>query len=124
MLVPGAVLCSCRAPRASENSLREHVEELKKRTIPSDTRVIAISDPKIGEWSATASWKIETDLSEAQYRRWVVSQLRLEWREPKAIDSRFVFLRDLNGDVESLTVEVRHGPSRLQVAVRLEIYPE
>lgn len=123
VLLAGSVLSSCAGPRDPEASLREHVEELKSRTVPSGAKVIGSSEPKVGEWSAIAKWEFETDWSEAEYRRWVVAQLHGEFGDPKVIESRVVFLGHFNGDTESVSAETISGPAKLHVRVSLKIYP-
>jgi len=103
--------------------VREHVEELKNRTIPPGGKIIANSNPNLGHWSATANWEFEADWSEREYRRWIIAQLHRGFGDPRMIKSRLVFLGRFNGDVETLTVGTTPGSSKLQVRVTLEIYP-
>jgi hypothetical protein len=123
-LLIALTLASCGSHADNKAFVREHVEDLKVRTIPERSRVIANSEVKFEDWGVSANWRFETEMSEADYRSWVQRQLPSELSEVKVKGHSLMLLREFEGDSQSLTLETVSEKPQLQIKVDLRILPK
>jgi len=117
-------LLSCAPKIDSDTYLQQEVSDLQRRTIPPDSRRINQHSFTRRELGASASWDFESDDAFDAYKSWVTSRLRPDFQARETINSRLRFSKDVQGDVETLSLETASSSGALHVAVKLEIYPD
>jgi hypothetical protein len=93
VLVLGIVAASC-GTTGNRTFIREHIEQVKARTILHAAVITANSETQFGQWAVSADWSFETNMSEADYRAWVQRQFDGQVNEAKAtkVDVLWPFL--------------------------------
>jgi hypothetical protein len=92
------------------DSVALEVARAVDRTAPGPQKP---SSPEIRRdgWSATASWEFETSMDWLRYQGWVEERLPGFDRRPSDSSGVVIFVRTLEGDVQTIRLEmVREGP--------------
>lgn len=104
--------------------LRQEIARVEQLTVPPGAPILISSGPDQGSTGATAHWEFSTEWSSVQYIRWVDPRLSDRFRALRATEFQLVFSRYLDGDSESVKIEVVSEHPRLNVRVTLEVYPD
>lgn len=124
VLVAWGTLPSCLSEVSSETHLQQEASHLQERTTPPDSRLVSQDPPTIQAGVACASWEFQTNYSADAYKRWLINRLQPDFQVHEAPNSGLRFNKYAQGDVEMLTVKTASSSGILQVAVKLEVYPD
>jgi hypothetical protein len=120
-----AVVCnSCGREVPTDSFVRDEMNSVRERTVPSDAVVDSSSDPKLNEYSIIANWEFETSEEKSVYMAWVSQQFQRDFTLKTSSETSAVFLKDFRGDVESVTIQTSSSNGRLHVRVTNSIYPD
>ena len=103
VLVTGGLI-SCASKTSPEQDFQQEAERLERRTVPSDGIIVNRSGPVQNNWTVSASWEVETKLTQADYTKWMVEQLQPEFKTAKKDDSLTLFKHEGN---DTQTIECR-----------------
>jgi hypothetical protein len=120
-------LCSspcCHRADDQDLSLRQEMARVEQLTVPPGGAILVSSGPDQGPTGATAHWDVSTESNAVQYMRWVGPRLSDRFRVLRITGSQLVFSRYLDGDSETIKIEVVSEHPRLQVHVTFELYPD
>jgi hypothetical protein len=105
------------------DSVALEVARAVDRTVPGPQKP---SSPEIGRdgWSATASWEFETTMDWLRYQGWVEERLPGFDRRPSGHSGVVIFVRTLEGDVQTIRLQViRVGsPTRIRATFTAEAW--
>ena len=77
----GIAMCnSCGNDAHSDSFVRDEMNSVRERTIPSDAVIGSSSDPTPTQYSVTADWEFETSEEKSAYLAWVSQQLQRDFR--------------------------------------------
>lgn len=116
VLLAGGLL-SCNSRSNLEQDFGKDVQIIERKTTPSEAEVIARSGPVRSNWSVTASWEIQTTLSKAEYSKWVISQLRPEFKVVSADEAQLTLSKHEDNDTD--VVECQFAPTKEKLHVRV-----
>ena len=119
-----AVCNSCRNEAHSNSFVRDEMNSVRERAIPSDAVIDSSSDPKLTQYSVIADWEFETSEDKSVYLAWVSRQLQRDFRLKASSESNMVFLKNYRGDVESVSIQTTPSNGKLHVRVTNSIYPD
>ena len=105
-------------------SLRQEMARVEQLTVPPGAPILTSSGPDRGPTGATAHREFSTESSSVRYIRWVNPRLRDNFRALRETLSQLIFSRYLDGESETIKIEVVSEGPRLQVRVSLEVYPD
>lgn len=125
VIFSGIALCnSCGNDAPSDSFVRDEMNSVRERTIPSDAVIGSSSDPKPTQYSVIADWEFETSEEKAVYLGWVSKQLQRDFRLKTSSESSLVFTKGFGGDSESVSIQTASSNGRLHVRVTNAIYPD
>jgi hypothetical protein len=116
-------LPSCTQKIDSDTYLQQQASELQQRTLPPDSRLVNQHPLTHQGLGASASWEFESSYAPDAYKSWVTGRLQPDFQVRETANSRLLFSKDAQGDVETLSLETAASSGTLHVAVKLEIYP-
>lgn len=119
----GACL-SCQSDRPMDGFLEQHSQELVDFTVPIDSSNMVHGSVQRTTWAEMASWEFDTKMSRAEYAEWVTAKLRDRIRLVSRTDSQLSFSRNLNGDMEAITVHLVPSGGNLHVRVEAVVSPD
>lgn len=115
---------SCGNNARSDSFVRDEMNSVRERTIPSDAVIDSSSDPKPTEYSVIADWEFETSEEKAVYLGWVSRQLQHDFKLKTSSESSLVFTKGFAGDSESVSIQTASSNGKLHVRVTNAIYPD
>jgi hypothetical protein len=118
-------LCvSCSSSQSSSSYVSERVEDLKKRTAPTDASVTETEGIASKGQSVSARWEFDTSQTRRDYLDWVTHRLQPSYVLESSAESRLVFGKHLDGDYESVKIAVAPTKESLHVIVTYVIFPD
>lgn len=121
----GSCAClSCHSDRQTDSFLEGQSQELVDWTIPIDSSSVVRGTVQRTSWAETASWEFDTKMSRADYAGWMTEKLRERLRVVSRTDSQLSFSRNLNGDMEAITVHLVPLGGNLHVRVEAVVSPD
>jgi hypothetical protein len=101
----------------------EVFQELRPRTTPPGATATTPSEPRVREWSVCMKWQVESDLSWADYSRWLHEELESDFVLLTGSPAMLRYSRQLRADRHLLELEVvSHGPP-IRVAITFVTSP-
>lgn len=122
-LLPGvltiiALCCSCAEKADHNSSVKERVNSVRERTVPSDAIVANTSGSTLSAYAATAHWEFETSQERRVYLLWVRQQLEHDDFTFKSSDeSSLVLTKSSRGEAESAKVQATSSSGKLHVQI-------
>lgn len=121
----GIAMCnSCGNDARSDSFVRDEMNSVRERTIPSDAVIGSSSDPKPTQYSVIADREFETSEEKAVYLGWVSRQLQHDFKLKTSSESSLVFTKGFGGDSESVSIQTASSNGKLHVRVTNAIYPD
>lgn len=125
----GAIMCllfpvSCHRAEDPEAFLKQEIARLQEITIPPDGEPLVSSAPDHRAGSETANLEFKTEWRSEQYFRWVIPRLSKTFRALGEHNSQLTFSRNLDGDAETVRIQIVSQVPELHIRVTLEIYPD
>jgi hypothetical protein len=124
MVVLAAGLLSCNSRSNLEQDFGPEVEMLERKTTPPEAEVIAHSGPVRSNWSVTASWEIQTTLGKAEYSKWMISQLQLEFKVVRADEAQLTLSKHQDNDTHVVECQFTPTNEKLHVRVAFSAHPD
>jgi len=125
LIFSGIALCnSCGNDARSDSFVRDEMNSVRERTIPSDAVIGSSSEPKPTQYSVVADWEFETSEEKAVYLGWISQQLQRDFTLKTSGESRLVFTKGFGGDSESVSIQTSSSNGKLHVRVINAIYPD
>lgn len=78
------------------------VQELKNRTVPNTSQLVATSRPVKNDFGFHATWDTETSSDNQAYFQWLKTQLTPEYHVTAGTASTITFVKETRGDSYSL----------------------
>ena len=124
LLVSTMSLVSCDSQKTPDENIKLRIQALEERTVPPGSVVTSKSEPVQDNWSAKASWEIESDNTRDEYSKWVMSRFRPEFTVVKGDDSRLVLSKNTGGDTETLELAFVQTREKLRVRIAFSAYAD
>jgi hypothetical protein len=118
------VVVSCSSERNPDSDFQQVLESVKRRTTPPGAELLSQSGLARTDWSVSAGWDIATPMGNAEYLRWVSSQLQPEFKVVRTDESRLTFSKRENGDTYQVECRVNLEKDKLHVHVGFSAFPD
>ena len=126
--IASLLLCSCflscSSQRNPDEDFRQEIEALCGKSVPSGGEIVSQSGPARSNWSVTARWEIETNMTPGDYSKWVAARLEPEFKLVKAEESHLIFSKHEHGDTHSIECTFATTKDKLQVSVLFRASPD
>ena len=124
MLLIITLCISCSNEQSSSSYVRERVEDLKKQTAPSDASITTTAEIASKGQSVSAGWEFDTSQTRRDYLDWVTHRLQPSYALESSGESSLIFGKHLEGDYESVKIQVTPTKKSLHVKVTYVIFPD
>jgi hypothetical protein len=119
-----SMLPSCRSRQDQGDFLKVETDRIRDLTIPSGSYPANDPDKPIIPGGATAAWEFDTAMSSEAYAHWVSSRLEPALRLQAESQDKLLFSGYLNGDAETIRIEISSHSGREHVRVTVDLYPD
>jgi len=124
-LLGAASLVGCtHDPQSTPSTVRE-IQEVRRRTVPSNGQLIRTTQPVQSGFAIRAEWEIQTGSSDNQmYYRWLKNQLGPEYHVTAETASTITFVKGLDGDSYDLEISGKPAPSGVVAEAKFVARPD
>ena len=104
-LLATVVLVACTRHQFWASSTVREIEEVKRRTVPSDGSLVRESGPVRDTSSIRASWEIQTRSDNRVYFQWLKNQLGPDYHVTSETTSAMTLVKPIEGDSYTVSIE-------------------
>lgn len=121
LLLAGCVfLVACKHSLPFRSAIVREVEDARRRTVPSDGRLVGTTEPAKNEYGIRATWEVWTRLDSQAYVHWLKKQFP-EYRVVSETASKLILAKQAEGDSYGLEVNVKTSSSGTAAEVNFSV---
>ena len=113
-------LVACTHILPFRSAIVREVEDARRRTVPSDGRLVGITEPAKNEYGIRTTWEVGTRLDSQAYVHWLKNQFP-EYRVVSETASKLILAKQVEADSFSLEVNVKTSSSGTIAEVNFSI---
>lgn len=117
------VACTRRQHFWVSPTVRE-IEEVRRRTVPSNGSLLRVSEPVRNDSSVRATWEIQTKSDNQTYIQWLKNQLGPEYHVTSEAASVVTFVKEIEGDSYTVTMRSSGAPAGIVVEAQFVATPD
>jgi len=117
------VACTGRQQLWASPTVRE-IEEVKRRTVPSNGSLLRESGPVRDTSTIRASWEIQTGSDNRMYFQWLKNQLDREYHVTSETASAITLVKQIEGDSYTIAIQGSGAPTGTVVAAQFVAAPD
>ncbi len=117
-------LVACTRQQFWASPTVREIEEVKRRTVPSDGSLVRESGPVRDTSSIRANWEIQTRSDNRVYFRWLKNQIGPEYHVTSETKAAMTLVKQIEGDSYTIAVQGSGDRSGFVVEVQFVAAPD